>query len=65
MAYVIMTNHVHLIVRSNAERLSDPMRDFKRFTSNQILKSIDSSDHYESRKEWILFFLTMQSSIRG
>ncbi|MEQ8629438.1 transposase [Ekhidna sp.] len=51
-AYVIMTNHVHLILRSKSERLSDTVRDFKRFTSNQILKSIDEN-HSESRKDWM------------
>ncbi|WP_425392497.1 REP-associated tyrosine transposase [Ekhidna sp.] len=51
-AYVIMTNHVHLIVRSNSERLSDTIRDFKRFTSNQILKNIDANQS-ESRKDWM------------
>jgi len=51
-AYVIMTNHVHLIVRSGSEKLSDTIRDFKRFTSNQILKSIDENT-IESRKEWM------------
>ena len=50
-AYVIMTNHVHLILRSKSERLSDTVRDFKRFTSNQILKRIDEN-HSESRKDW-------------
>ncbi|SNS69490.1 REP element-mobilizing transposase RayT [Ekhidna lutea] len=51
-AYVIMTNHVHLIVRSNSGRLSDTIRDFKRFTSNQIMKSIDENGA-ESRKDWM------------
>ncbi|MEQ9220061.1 MAG: transposase [Cyclobacteriaceae bacterium] len=32
-AYVIMTNHVHLIVSSKTGRLSDTIRDFKRFSS--------------------------------
>lgn len=51
-AYVIMTNHVHLIVSSKTGRLSDTIRDFKRFTSNNILKMIDES-HVESRSEWM------------
>ncbi|MEO1253296.1 MAG: transposase [Bacteroidota bacterium] len=52
-SYVIMTNHVHLIVRSDSERLSDTIRDFKRFTSNRILKNIDDETEYESRKDWM------------
>lgn len=51
-AYVIMTNHVHLIVRSDVERLSDTIRDFKRFTSNKILNDISENLH-ESRRDWM------------
>ena len=51
-AYLIMTNPVYLIIRSRSERLSDTVRDFKRFTSNQILKSI-SENNQESRKDWM------------
>ncbi|WP_409049450.1 transposase [Telluribacter sp. SYSU D00476] len=36
-AYVIMTNHLHLIVsRANGE-LSHTIRDFKSFTANRLL----------------------------
>jgi len=52
-AYVIMTNHFHLVVRSDTGKLSDTIRDFKRFTANQILKSINNNNHYESRKDWV------------
>ena len=31
--YVIMTNHLHLLVRSEPGKLSDTMRDFKKFTA--------------------------------
>ncbi len=51
-AYVIMTNHVHLIVRSAGGQLSDTVRDFKRFTSNKILSEIAARDD-ESRREWM------------
>ena len=47
-AYVIMTNHVHLILGSATSKLSDTIRDVKRFTSNKILKAISES-HQESR----------------
>ena len=36
-SYVIMTNHVHMIVQSKDGKLSDLMRDFKKFTSKTIL----------------------------
>lgn len=51
-SYVIMTNHVHMILRSESNSLSDTVRDFKRFTANSILKSIESSN-VESRREWM------------
>ena len=51
-AYVIMTNHVHMIVRSRTGSLSDTIRDFKRFTSNKIMSEVESNIQ-ESRKEWI------------
>lgn len=51
-AYVIMTNHVHLIVRSDDGKLSDNVRDFKRFTSNEILKSVEENNQ-ESRRDWM------------
>lgn len=51
-AYVIMTNHVHIIVRSNTAKLSDTIRDFKRFTSSKILRSIEENNR-ESRRDWM------------
>jgi len=51
-AYVIMTNHVHLIVSAENGNLSDIMRDFKNFTATQILKTIDNE--FESRRKWML-----------
>lgn len=52
-AYVIMTNHVHVIVSHPAGALSDVIRDFKRFTATQILKTI-VGNNYESRRTWML-----------
>ncbi len=37
-AYVIMTNHVHAIMRSKEGMLSGLVRDFKKFSSKQGLK---------------------------
>ena len=51
-AYVIMTNHMHLIVRDKDGKLSDTVRDFKKFTSKKILKEV-SSNKEESRREWL------------
>jgi len=53
-AYVIMTNHLHLIIsREGKNLLENIMRDFKKFTSSQLIKAIKDNP-YESRKEWML-----------
>ena len=47
--YVIMSNHIHLIVQSENGKLSDLIRDFKKFIAKSILDKIKNSP--ESRKE--------------
>ena len=39
-AYVIMSNHIHMVVQSNDGKLSDLLRDFKKFTATTILDKI-------------------------
>ncbi|MFW6222047.1 MAG: REP-associated tyrosine transposase [Bacteroidota bacterium] len=51
-AYVIMSNHIHLLVQSLEENLSGTIRDFKSYTSKTILENINNVS--ESRKEWLL-----------
>ena len=51
--YVIMTNHIHLIIGTSAGNLSGILRDLKSFTSRQIRQAIESGTK-ESRKEWML-----------
>jgi REP element-mobilizing transposase RayT len=50
--YVIMTNHVHLLVQTPEHQLSDFIRDFKRWTSRQMREMLQEPQ--ESRKGWIL-----------
>lgn len=51
-----MTNHIHLIVRAReGYNLSNIIRDFKKFTSSRLIKSISDTDEAESRREWILW----------
>ena len=55
VAYVIMSNHIHLIVRAddNADQgLSEILRDFKKFTAKQIINAIKTQP--ESRRDWLL-----------
>lgn len=51
-AYVIMSNHVHLIVNSTEGNLSNTVRDLKKYTSRVIIETIQSTN--ESRREWML-----------
>ena len=52
-AWVIMTNHVHLVISSKNAKLEELVRDIKKFTSKQSIKAI-SENPQESRKEWML-----------
>ena len=51
-----MPSHLHLIASVNDDldsvTLSDIMRDFKKFTSKEIIKTIQNIP--ESRREWLL-----------
>jgi len=52
-AYVIMSNHIHMIVQtSEPHQIKDTIRDFKKFTSKKILFQIQNEP--ESRREWML-----------
>ena len=54
-AYVIMSNHVHLIARANENQkkaLSDIIRDFKKFTHREMMLIIESEA--ESRRQWMV-----------
>jgi REP element-mobilizing transposase RayT len=50
--YVIMSNHIHLIIQSDNSKLSDLIRDFKKFTAKTILHKIETES--ESRADWML-----------
>jgi len=54
-AYIIMSNHIHLVLQAgNPEKwpLSDILRDFKKFTGRTILETIKTEK--ESRRDWLL-----------
>ncbi len=52
-AWVLMPNHLHLVCRAKEGfQLSEILRDFKKFTSKQIVEEIKTSN--ESRAEWLL-----------
>ena len=52
-AWCIMSNHLHLVISAKNNDLSDILRDFKKFTSKQIIATIEANQH-ESRGEWML-----------
>ncbi len=52
-SWCIMSNHLHLIISSKGNGLSDTLRDFKTFTSNHILSAIKNNTR-ESRRDWML-----------
>jgi len=51
-AFVIMSNHIHIMARSRKNDLSGTIRDFKKYTSKKIIELIDLNG--DSRKEWML-----------
>jgi REP element-mobilizing transposase RayT len=55
-AWCIMSNHVHLMAAAKDNNLSDILRDFKKFTSKQIITAIQNNEK-ESRREWMLSIL--------
>lgn len=51
--WCIMSNHLHGIASAKNKDLSDIIRDFKKFTSKEIIKAIENNAK-ESRKKWML-----------
>nr|WP_319399905.1 transposase [uncultured Carboxylicivirga sp.] len=51
-AYVIMSNHMHLVAHSSTGDLSNTIRDFKKYTAKRIIDTIEYIP--ESRREWML-----------
>lgn len=56
-AWVIMTNHVHLIISSKTNKLENIVRDIKKYTSKQIVEKIEINQK-ESRKEWLMYMFS-------
>lgn len=54
-AYVIMSNHVHMIAEAKEGiYLGDIIRDLKKYTAVKILEDLNGKDSKESRKSWLL-----------
>jgi REP element-mobilizing transposase RayT len=53
-AWCLMSNHLHLVCQAKEDfKLSDIIRDFKKFTAKSIVKLIGEIS--ESRREWLLY----------
>jgi REP element-mobilizing transposase RayT len=54
MRNAAQTNHIHLIIRAKeGYNLSDILRDFKKFTASEVIKSMNTEA--ESRREWVIW----------
>ncbi|MGB0430818.1 MAG: REP-associated tyrosine transposase [Bacteroidia bacterium] len=51
--YVVMSNHLHLIIQHDECKLPEVFKSFKQFTANNIGKELKTNTQ-ESRREWIL-----------
>ncbi|WEK35739.1 MAG: transposase [Candidatus Pseudobacter hemicellulosilyticus] len=52
-AYVLMTNHLHMIAADNNGQLNKLLKDFKSFTAKELIAAIQGNNR-ESRKDWLL-----------
>lgn len=52
-AWCLMPSHVHLIFKSNKQKPEGLIRDFKSFTSKELI-SLIKGNIQESRKEWMI-----------
>jgi len=61
--YVIMSNHVHALLYQPDGKLSDTIRDFKKYTARKIIEAVKAEP--ESRREWILHRFSWNASLRN
>ncbi len=53
-SWCLMSNHLHIVCRAgNGYKLSDIIRDFKKFTAKAIINLVIEGP--ESRKDWLLY----------
>ncbi len=61
-AWVIMTNHIHLIISCKAGfKQADVLRDMKKFTAKTIIKAI-AENIKESRNDWLIWMFKRAGS---
>lgn len=58
-SWCLMSNHLHLVCRAAFPiKLSDVIRDYKKFTSKKITSMIESGMVFESKRDWLLNMFT-------
>ena len=63
-AWCIMSNHLHLVISAKNNNLSDVLRDFKKFTSKEIIKAIKENKS-ESRRDWMLGIFSQAGKVNS
>lgn len=63
-AWVIMSNHVHLIIGTEGDDMQNILRDLKKFTSRNIVKAIKNNPR-ESRRKWLLWMFERAGQKNG
>ncbi|MDY0344289.1 MAG: transposase [Lentimicrobium sp.] len=61
-AYIIMSNHIHLLAQSGKGDLSGFIRDFKSFTAKRFL--IEMNKNTESRRDWMKLVFQYHAKIK-
>ena len=62
-AWVLMSNHLHLLCRAKEPfKLSDIMRDFKKFVAKKVIMSLET-ESIESRQGFILNHMKFRGNI--
>lgn len=59
-----MSNPIHFIVSGRQENLSDVLRDFKKYTSSQLISAIRNTPR-ESRRYWMLDIFRRQCEMNS
>jgi REP element-mobilizing transposase RayT len=61
--YVIMTNHMHIILQSEAGDISGLVRDYKKWTAIKLIEAVQGEP--ESRRDWLLHRFAYYASLRN
>jgi putative transposase len=63
-AYVLMTNHLHLVAGQKDGQLNNVLQRFKSFTAKAMLEAINNHPR-ESRKDWLLHMFRFHEKFKS